>query len=340
MLIVRKIWQADDSITGSWKLIERLLMAGNFEKALREARRWQRQREPIGYLMEAHIRSYLEDYEGVLDALRKGVQRHPHAWYLWYETADLLLKIQQRPEEAERALDRALECPNSPVDVILFAKAEAYVLCRRFEEALQVAAESIPVVERVPAPLQPVEWFDVLCACAHTELGNYDAAREHLTRLEKKLPQYTHEDKQTLQASTLTEWARLIWRETGDRAAAEQYAYRAFQTYPFLIPNLQLLYDMRQNDPCKPKNVYYISVFSVLETPGSEVKSFRYNDYLVIAENGRHAKSIVEPFESDALSVIMHQPRIVSTVKQYREQFPERRSHCGVIAVRPGGFTD
>lgn len=323
-----------------WGLIQLLLMQDEVEEALRIARQWQRRREPIGYMMEAYIHSSMEEYENALDVLTKGVQKYPHAWFLWREIAEVLLQIQHRSEEAVRALDRALKCPNAPVDVILFAKAEVYFLCGEYEKALEVAEEAIPIVAQVVNPIQPVEWFGVLRASAYTQLGDYANAREQLTRLEQQLTQLTHEDKPRLIASSLTEWARLIWRETGDRIRAEEYAYRAFHTYPFLIPTLQLLYDMRKDDPCKPKNVYLVSVSSVLRQPDSEMRAFRNIDYLVIAENGKHAKSLVEPFEADAESVYIRQPRIEYTIRDYREIYPERQSHCGVVAVRPGGLMD
>ncbi|MCX7924696.1 MAG: tetratricopeptide repeat protein [Fimbriimonadales bacterium] len=303
------------------------------ETDLREARRAQKQNRPEGYVQEAKILFALGRPQEALEALQRGTRRMPHIWMLWCELGDLLDEM-GRVDEAVNAYNRAMHCPDAPVEEILYAKLTTLIHHRRLDEAMLIFPLAEAHLEMLVAPARRNEWFDLAKAHIFILKGDYDSARVLLDALETAVEQYPAEDKDSLHSAVLTERARLLWLEKGDRAAAEQYAYRAYYLERLAPHALQLLYDMRRDDPCTPKNIYEVQVSSVIVRDG--VRDFRLTDYLVVAENGKQAKEMVRPFEADAETVHIFQPRIRWTIKEFRETVRDVPLHCGVIAAREG----
>ncbi|GEM_PF-4503839 len=307
------------------------IVLGQLEAELEQARAAQKRGHPLGYVDEAQVLISLGRPEEALQVLQRGVKKLPDAWVIWCEMGDLLCDM-KRIDEGLQAYARAMKLPHAPVEEVLFAMLDVLIEEKRLGEAKEALEAAYSVVEQLgEISRRRKEWFDVMRANIYTLESDYDSAHALLDELEQALDKVPDEERDALHSEILVERARLIWYETGDRAVAEQYAYRAYHLQRFSPPALQLLYEMRKDDPCTPKNVYEVQVISHVEVNG--MVEARLTDYLVAAENGKQAKEMVRPLEADARDVHFSQPRIFRSVKEFPGKFPY---HCGIIAAREG----
>ncbi len=197
-----------------------LLKEYNFDEAIAVGRRLKTMRHTSGFEILATAYHEKGEQKKAIRELEEGVSKAPKVWRLW-QLLGSYYSYDRRFEQAHRAYQRALGCPECYPDNVHLNIAIALGREEHYEEAL----EALGRVTDKDEELQ-------LRACsARLWLLNALGRHREAIQLARRVLPHGHDTLERPLAEVHAEYGHALLKETGDRAAALSEAWKAIELH-------------------------------------------------------------------------------------------------------------